>query len=81
MDTNSSRFTMIRGTLQIMKKNAMVNSILAFLASSRFAEMKIFRCIDVVTHMLNEYNCLFDLVDLYAYIEYLYLTRSLSVNW
>ena len=54
MDTNSSRFTMIRGTLQMMKKNAMVNNILAFLASSRFAEMKIFRCIDVVTHILHE---------------------------
>ena len=69
---------MIRGTLQMMKKNAMVNNILAFLASSRFAEMKIFRCIDVVTNILNEYRLT---LEPYAYIEYLYLTRSLSVNW
>ena len=73
---------MIRGTLQMMKKNAMVNNILAFLASSLFAEMKIFRCIDVVTHILNEYfQIVYLTLEPYAYIEYLYLTRSLSVNW
>ena len=71
---------MIRGTLQMMKKNAMVNSILAFLASSRFAEMKIFRCIDYwLWYWMN--IIIYLTLEPYVYIEYLYLTKSLSVNW
>ena len=50
----------------MMKKNAMVNNILAFLASSRFAEMKSFKCIQVEKIILNE-NCNLTL-EPYAYI-------------
>ena len=51
----------------MIKKNAMVNNILAFLASSRFAEMKSFKCIQVENIILNEYNCNLTL-EPYAYI-------------